>query len=50
MDVKTAFLNDDLKEEIYMEQLKGFIVHGQESKVCKRLDKFLYDLKKGPKQ
>ncbi|KAL0550032.1 hypothetical protein IC582_014528 [Cucumis melo] len=49
MDVRTAFLNGDLEEEIYMEQPKGFIVHGQESKVCK-LDKFLYSLKQAPKQ
>ncbi|KAA0053487.1 putative Polyprotein [Cucumis melo var. makuwa] len=48
MDVETAFLNGDLEEEIYMEP-EGFIVHGQESKVCK-LDKSLYGLKKVPKQ
>ena len=28
MDVKTAFLNGDLDEEIYMEQPEGFIVPG----------------------
>ena len=49
MDVKTAFLNGDLEEEIYMEQPEGFVVHGQETKVCK-LEKSLYGLKQAPKQ
>ena len=44
MDVKTAFLNGDLDEEIYMEQPEGFAVPGQEKKVC-RLVKSLYGLK-----
>ena len=44
MDVKTAFLNGDLDEEIYMEQPEGFIVPGQEKKVC-QLVKSLYGLK-----
>ena len=44
MDVKSAFLNGDLDEEIYMEQPEGFIVPGQEKKVC-RLVKSLYGLK-----
>lgn len=48
MDVKTAFLNGDLDEEIYMEQPEGIIVPGQEKKVCK-LVKSLYDLKQVPK-
>ena len=48
MDVKTAFLNGDLNEEIYMEQPEGFVVSGQEKKVC-RLVKSLYGLKQAPK-
>ena len=43
MDVKTAFLNGDLNEEIYMEQPERFVVSGQEEKVC-RLVKSLYGL------
>jgi hypothetical protein len=44
MDVKSAFLNRLLEEEIYMEQLEGFITLGQESKVC-LLKKAIYSLK-----
>ena len=49
MDVKTAFLNGDLEEEIYMNQPEGCIAPGQEKKVCK-LVKSLYGLKQAPKQ
>jgi hypothetical protein len=49
IDVKTAFLNGELDEEIYMDKPEGFIVDGQENKVC-RLIKSLYGLKQAPKQ
>ena len=49
MDVKTAFLNEELEEEIYMNQPDGFVTSGQKGKVCKLL-KFLYSLKQAPKQ
>ena len=49
MDVKIAFLNGELEEEIYMEQLVGFIVKGQEQKVCK-LHRSIYGLKQSPRQ
>ena len=49
MDVKTSFLNGDLNEEIYMGQPEGFIVPGQEKKVCRHV-KSLYGLKQAPMQ
>jgi hypothetical protein len=44
MDVKTTFLNGELDENIYMDQPDGFVVKGEEQKVCKLL-KSLYGLK-----
>ena len=44
MDIKTTFLNGDLEDEIYIEQLEGYVVHGQEHKICK-LIKSMYGLK-----
>ena len=47
MDVKSAFLNGELKEEIYVAQPPGFIVKGEEENVL-RLRKALYGLKQTP--
>jgi hypothetical protein len=44
MDVKSAFLNGDLKEEVYVRQPPGFAVAGEEGKVY-RLRKALYGLR-----
>lgn len=44
MDVRSAYLNGDLEEELYMRQPTGFVVPGTEGMVC-RLNKSLYGLK-----
>jgi hypothetical protein len=41
MDVKTTFLNGEIKEEVYIEQPEGFMIHNEKSHVC-RLKKALY--------
>ena len=48
LDVKSAFLNGYLQEEIYVEQPEGFQVKGQEEKVY-LLKKALYGLKQAPR-
>ena len=44
MDVKTAFLNGDIDEELYMMQPKGFVDPKDANKVCK-LQRSIYGLK-----
>jgi hypothetical protein len=48
MDVKSAFLNRELKEEIYVQQPSGFVVAGKEHQVL-RLRKALYGLRQAPR-
>ena len=44
MDVKTAFLNGVIEEEVYIEKPKGFDVENRETHVC-RLHRAPYGLK-----
>jgi hypothetical protein len=48
LDVKSAFLNGDLQEEVYVVQPPEFVVEGQEHRVY-RLKKALYGLKQAPR-
>ena len=48
MDVKLAFLNGYVEEEVYVEQPQGYEVPGQEHKVY-RMKKELYALKQAPR-
>ena len=49
MDVKTAFLNGDLDETIFMAQPKGFVVKGNDQMGC-TLKKSIYGLKQASRQ
>jgi hypothetical protein len=48
MDVKSTFLNGDLKEEVYVHQPPGFVIPDKENKVL-RLHKALYGLRQAPR-
>jgi len=48
MDVKSAFMNGVLEEEIYIEQPPGYVKIEEEKKALK-LNKALYKLKQGPR-
>lgn len=48
LDVKSAFLNGDLTEEVYMVQPPGLVVPGHERQVL-RLSKVLYGLRQAPR-
>ena len=47
MDVKIAFLNGVIEEEVYIEQPEGFDVENRETHVY-RLHRALYKLKQTP--
>ena len=48
LDVKSAFLNGTLKEDIYMQQPERFAKPGKEHLVCK-LERTIYGLKQSPR-
>ena len=49
MDVKTAFLNGKLAEDVYMSQPEGFVSNEYPNRVCK-LEKSIYGLKQAPRR
>jgi hypothetical protein len=49
MDINMAFENGEVDEQIYIEQADGFVLKGQEIRMC-QLKQSLYGLKQAPKQ
>ena len=49
MDVKNAFLNENLDEEVFMNQLEDLMVEVKENMVCK-LKMSIYELKQAFRQ
>ena len=47
LDIKSAFLNDELAETVFVRQPSGFAVKGAEHRVL-RLRKALYELRQAP--
>ena len=45
MDVRTAFLNGELEEEIYMQQPEGFVAPGSQANLVCKLNRSIYGLK-----
>ena len=48
LDIRNAFLHEDLQEEVYIEKPSKFVAQGEIGKVC-RLQKSLYGLKQSPR-
>ena len=48
LDVSNAFLYGDLDEQVFMEQLPGYVAQGESSEVC-LLKKAIYGLKQSPR-
>lgn len=48
LDVKSAFLHGEIKEDVYVKQPEGYVIKGSEDKVYK-LKKALYELKQAPR-
>jgi len=49
IDVNNAFLNGNLEDDVYVDQLVGFIEEGKKYMVCK-LKKIIYGLKQDSRQ